>query len=385
MVLENRKNAKRNIVIAGGSSGYGHIQAGKNIINSIKSIDNSAQCEFINIFDFMPFHIRFILEDLWKFSSLHLGSIYRVAYNSIVKREFLYRVIKNYFASRINEVISELSQKSISVYVATHPAAAVIGSIIKHKLHFLFCVVPTDFVLHNFHFYPEVDFYYLPQDYKIVGSTHNSSSIDRISLTTGIPLSPDFCNEKDHMELYRKFGLLPEKLTILISFGGKGLGAEKHIDMLRTLMRLSLPLQFMIMTGENVSFRKKLQSILSHNKRDTVKIFGFRDDIAEMMTISDIFIGKAGGLSLSEALAKGLPIAIIESLPGQEDYNTDFIMRNKLGIKVNNDDNLIQWLHSLLSKEILNYWQCKVRKFGRPYSGLSIANHIINSIKPAFS
>ena len=57
----------------------------------------------------------------------------------------------------------------------------------------------------------------------------------------------------------QELGLSPDRLTVLISFGGKGLGAEKHINMLRVLLKLALPLQFIIITGENRPFEIKLR------------------------------------------------------------------------------------------------------------------------------
>lgn len=375
------KIMKKNIVFAGGSSGLGHIQAARNLIKSIKQIDNSVETEFLNIFDYLSPTVRFILEDFWEFSSLHLSSLYRFAHSAIIKNEYLSEIIKRRFITTANKLVPILSEKNIFVYVATHPAAAVIGSVLKRKLSFLFCIVPTDFVLHNFHFYREVDFYYLPPCCSMVGSTVYLSNFRRKSLITGIPVSPAFWIEKNRIELRKEFGLLPDKLTVLISFGGKGMGANKHIDMLQILLKLPLPLQFLVIAGENYAFQRKLQSILSKEKDiRRVKVFGFVDNMADIMTVSDMFIGKAGGLSLSEALSKGLPIAILESLPGQEDYNANLIVSNKLGIRVNNQAELIHWIHSLLSSDVLNNLKNRVKEFGRPFSGHDIASHILGSI-----
>ena len=373
---------EKSILFVGGSSGSGHIQAAQNLIKSIKHIDTSVEAEFINIFDYLSPFARFILEDLWEFSSLHLESLYRFTHNAIVKNKYLSDIIKRRFIATTNRIAPIFLDKKFFVYVATHPAAAIIGSLLKHRHNFIFSVVPTDFVLHNFHFYPEVDFYYLPPDCSVIGLTPHAENYHRKSLITGIPISPAFWDEKNEIELRKEFGLSPDRLTVLISFGGKGLGAEKHINMLRVLLKLALPLQFIIIAGENRPFEIKLRELLSIEKNNRrVKIFGFVKNMADIMTASDIFIGKAGGLSLSEALAKGLPIAILESLPGQEDYNTTFIVSNNLGIKVNNQTDLVQWLHSLLSLKALSEWKNRVKNFGRPFSGYDIASHILGTIK----
>jgi processive 1,2-diacylglycerol beta-glucosyltransferase len=377
------RDFKKKIVFAGGSSGFGHIQAALNLMDSIKEIDSSVDVEFVNIFDFLSPPMRFVLEDVWEFCSLHLKHVYRFAHNTIIRNEFLSDTIKRRFATTANRILPVFSEKRVGVFVATHPAAAAIGSALKRRLNFVFCVVPTDFVLHNFHFYPEVDFYYLPPQYTAVGKSIASSDFHRKSLVTGIPISPAFWKEKNRIELRKQLGLSPEKFTVLISFGGKGLNGDKHIDMLQELSRMPLPLQFLVITGENYLLRKKLENLLAlRNNNSKVKVFGFVENMADMLTASDIFLGKAGGLSISEALSKGLPIAVVESLPGQEDYNARLIIRNKLGLQVNNNEMLVKWISSLLSFGMLSEWKSRVKQFGRPFSARDIADHILTLIYP---
>jgi processive 1,2-diacylglycerol beta-glucosyltransferase len=373
------------VVLAGGSSGLGHIQAAQNLKDSFKRIDPFIEVELINIFDYLPPSFRFVLEDLWKFSSLHLGFFYRFMHRVIVKNKYLSEIIKPRFITSANQLMPILAGKKMSVFIATHPAAAAVGAMLKRRLNFLFCVVATDFVLHNFHFYPEVDFYYLPPDSTLMGSIAYSDGFRKKSLVMGIPVSPAFWIEKDRVELSKDFGLSPETSTVLISFGGNGLSADKHVNMLQALLKLPLPLQFIIIAGKNRPFQKKLQALVSQeNVSGRVKVFGFVDkmeNIADLMTVSDLFIGKAGGVSLSEALAKRLPVGILEPLPGPEDYNTTFIVRNKLGRRVNNQVELAQWIRSLLFSKVLSDWKNRIGQFGRPFSGRDIACHVIERIR----
>lgn len=373
---------KKTILFAGGSSGFGHIQAARNLMDSIKQIDESVHLEFINIFDLLSPATRFILEDLWEFSSEHLKCVYRLAHSVLVKNDCLSEIIKRGFAITANRVSPMFGEKQVAVFVATHPVAAAIGSALKRKLNFFFSVVPTDFVLHNFHLYPEVDFYYVPPDYSVVATSAFSHNFHSRFMITGIPISPAFWKERNQMELRKELGLSPDKFTVVISFGGKGLNADKHIGMLHELFDLPLPVQFLIIAGENHIFRKRVENALNPKKSyGKVKVFGFVENMADILTASDMFIGKAGGLSLSEALSRGLPIAIIESLPGQEDYNTNLIIRNKLGLQANNATTLANWINTLLSSRVLIEWKNRVKEFGRPYSARDIAMHTLMLIK----
>ncbi len=56
----------------------------------------------------------------------------------------------------------------------------------------------------------------------------------------------------------------------------------------------------------------------------------------ELMTAADLFVGKPGGLTTSEALAKGLPMVIINPIPGQEERNSDHLLEQGAAIRCNN-------------------------------------------------
>jgi processive 1,2-diacylglycerol beta-glucosyltransferase len=56
----------------------------------------------------------------------------------------------------------------------------------------------------------------------------------------------------------------------------------------------------------------------------------------EWMAAADLLVGKAGGLTVSEALARGLPMAIIQPIPGQEERNADHLLERGAAIRCNN-------------------------------------------------
>jgi processive 1,2-diacylglycerol beta-glucosyltransferase len=56
----------------------------------------------------------------------------------------------------------------------------------------------------------------------------------------------------------------------------------------------------------------------------------------EYMTVADIVVGKPGGLTTSEALAKGLVLVIVHPIPGQEERNSDHLLEEGVGIRCNN-------------------------------------------------
>jgi processive 1,2-diacylglycerol beta-glucosyltransferase len=47
-------------------------------------------------------------------------------------------------------------------------------------------------------------------------------------------------------------------------------------------------------------------------------------------------VGKPGGLTTSEALAKGMPMVVINPIPGQEERNSDHLLEEGIAIRCNN-------------------------------------------------
>src|SRR5258707_1964843 len=63
---------------------------------------------------------------------------------------------------------------------------------------------------------------------------------------------------------------------------------------------------------------------------------GFTTDMDKYMAAADLLVGKAGGLTTSEALARALPMALIEPIPGQEERNSDHLLEAGAAIRCNN-------------------------------------------------
>ena len=67
------------------------------------------------------------------------------------------------------------------------------------------------------------------------------------------------------------------------------------------------------------------------------------------MSISDLVVSKPGGMTTSESLASGLPMIIINPIPGQEEENAEFLEKKEVGIWLRKNDNITETLHSLFS------------------------------------
>jgi processive 1,2-diacylglycerol beta-glucosyltransferase len=96
------------------------------------------------------------------------------------------------------------------------------------------------------------------------------------------------------------------------------------------------------------------------------------------MAASDILLGKAGGLTSSEAFARGLVLIVVNPVPGQEERNSDHFLEEGVAIRCNNLPALSFKIDALLGdKERFQKMQQSAKKFGRPNAALEIASILL--------
>lgn len=142
---------------------------------------------------------------------------------------------------------------------------------------------------------------------------------------TGIPVRTDFFARGDKKAAKCSFGLDENKKTILLMCGSMGCGP---IYELTEILSEKLPddAELAVVCGSNEKLARELSEI--KYKHENVKIFGYVTRMNDMMDASDLMMSKPGGLSSTEALAKGLPIICINAVPGCETRNLDFFLKN---------------------------------------------------------
>ena len=105
----------------------------------------------------------------------------------------------------------------------------------------------------------------------------------------------------------------------------------------------------------------------------------FVDHVDELMEISSVVITKPGGMTTSEALAKGLPMVIINPLPGQEMRNTDFLLKSGIALRVDNTSDLGEEIEFLLkSPEALAAMRKAAYDNSHPDAATEIAQFILH-------
>lgn len=265
--------------------------------------------------------------------------------------------------------------------VCTHflPAEIVSWLKAKERLSSRQVIVVTDFDVHAMWLVHHYEQYFVAIDE--ARAYLEALGIPAAKITvSGIPIDPVFAQTKDKQQMRAKHGLAPDRTTILLSAGGFGVGSVDAL--IAALMHLQHRAQIVAICGRNEELKKRLVKQAARLKEDAtvlVKPFGYTNEMDELMTAADVVLGKPGGLTTSEALAKGLAFAIVNPIPGQEERNSDHLLEAGVGIRCNNLPTLAYKLDRLLADPgRLATMQANARKLGHPNAAKEIVERLIH-------
>ncbi len=276
--------------------------------------------------------------------------------------------------------IKLLKNEKPDIAVCTHflPAEIISWLKSKEKIACPQAIVVTDFDAHALWLAHHYEQYFVALDETKIHLSKLGIPADKITVS-GIPIDPVFAEKKDKLAMREKFGLAKDKLTILVSAGGFGVGNIQNL--LEALSELQTPAQIIAVCGRNEELKTKLQKLAVeklNNKTVGFKPIGFTKEMDEYMSASDLIVGKPGGLTTSEALAKGLVFVIVNPIPGQEERNSDHLLEKGCAIRCNNLPVLAYKIDKLLAdKERFETMKANALRLAHPHASNDIVRKLL--------
>ncbi|MDD5692537.1 MAG: glycosyltransferase, partial [Candidatus Omnitrophica bacterium] len=235
--------------------------------------------------------------------------------------------------------------------------------------------VLTDYIPHSYWVYDTVDYYITPSE--DVSLRLEKKGIPAAKIRAyGIPFDHKFNQPLNKEEIFNKLNLDPRKPVVLIMGGGQGLGPIKTI--VKSLERSKYGIQELIVTGTNKKLFRSLNRMVRRCKKD-IHIFGFVQNIHELMAISKVILSKPGGVTTAEVLSMKLPMVIVKPIPGQEANNTNFLTQKGAAIKVDAPEEAYRVIDGLLEdKAGLEKLAQAAAGIAKPNASLDIARLILS-------
>jgi len=238
----------------------------------------------------------------------------------------------------------------------------------------IYCVI-TDFAAHTFWTYTEIDGYFVADDQTRDQLIARGVTASQITVS-GIPVAPAISEPKDAAELRRRYDL-PAQGRVLTLFGG-GMDDDHVRIIVQGLCRSQVEATLLVVAGRNVTLVASL-SDLESTPRLRLKILGYIDYVDDLIVASDLVISKAGGLIVSEVLARGVPLVVIGPIPGQEEWNADFVVSSGAGAQLRMAASVPATVQRLLGQpHLLEEMRTCARSAGRPRAAQEIAEQVIS-------
>ena len=374
------------VLILSASAGAGHLRAAQAIERALAETGGAKEVRNVDTLDytnplFRNLYSKAYIEMVNKTPEL-LGWLYdhldkpwkharrRLAFEKLNTRPFV-KLLKSYRPE---------------IAICTHPLPAEIISWLKskEKLATRQAIVVTDFDVHAMWLCRHYERYFVAIEETRVHMESLGVPASKITVS-GIPIDPVFARPKDKAEMRRKYGLKPDLTTILVSAGGFGVGP---IDaLMASLCGLEHPAQVVAICGRNEKLKARLDaqaSRLPPDARVTLHPVGFTEAMDEYMAASDLLLGKAGGLTTSEALARGLVLVIVNPIPGQEERNSDHLLEEGAAIRCNNPGALAYKVDRLLDDPArFAAMRANALRLARPRAAFDIAARLSESAATA--
>lgn len=362
------------VTIFSAAAGAGHIRAADALVTAFQS--RAIEAKQVEALKYTNRLFRSVYSDLYKELVNKRPGLLGLVYDSL-DRPWKYQkrrlALDMLSSSRLVKLL--LKDKS-GIAVCTHflPAEVLVYLRNKKLIDVPIGVVVTDIDAHAMWLYRDIDWYFVAtQETKVYMSALGVP--EETIHVTGIPIDPIFEEERRKKEVRLKLGLDPDLKTLLVSAGGFGMGPVEAL--LRAVLEISHPAQIAVICGRNPELEQRLKKI--KNTSHPVKVIGFTNEMEKWMAASDVLVGKAGGLTSAEALARGLVLVIVNPIPGQEERNTDHFLEEGVAIRCNNIPALAYKIDNLLyDKGRFDRMQQSAKSLARPRAAHDIVSIVLD-------
>lgn len=292
----------------------------------------------------------------------------------------------NLMAKKLLKLLKEYQP---DIVISTHPFGSQMVSYLKRKalIDCKLATILTDFAPHEQWLIGSdyVDYLFVSHE-KLRQELINTGIDSNKVFVTGIPLSNRFLMHYNKEEIKHSFGLDLNKKVILFFGGGEfGLGREVTIKILSAFIHHRGNHQIVAIAGKNEKMREEFNFLVEQeNAEDFVTVLSYTHQVPELMSISDLVVTKPGGLTSTESLSSGLPMVLINPIPGQEEENAEFLENSGVAVWLRKNSDFESEIAKLLSdKDKLHKMKLNTKLLAKKHSTRDICDIILKDKKTA--
>ena len=356
----------------------GHYRASLAVEEAVRQLDRRAEVLNVDAFQyFNPILARVVdrtymsvirnAPEIWDY----LYDNPKVATRSQAFRRFLHR----YDSPKLRELLDQFRPTVIACTQA-FPCGVTADYKKTAGLSTPLYAILTDFIPHNYwlHDHESINAYLVAPPVSRTWLERSGVPPARIQ-EVGIPIDPKFAEPGDGARVRETLRLDPQQPLILIMGGGQGLGPIE--EMVQALDASAGSFQVVVTAGVNAKLQRRLTK-LAPNFSHRVVVLGHVPYVHDLMSLATVLVTKPGGLTTAEALAKRLPMIIVDPIPGQEVKNTHFLLEHHAAVHAEQWEQVPHLVDELLRQPArLAALRRAAEGLGRPRAALDIAQTLL--------
>ncbi len=353
-----------NVLFLTAATGGGHVKAAQALMEHMEKQLPGCKTRLVDALKYINPIIDRLITGTYLNTVKTLPCLYGKFYDLSEKDETITKLVRglnNLLSRRLLQLFQEDMPDAV---ICTHTMPLQMLARLKKKglVSVPVIGIVTDYTNHYFWKLDEIDAFIvahecIKEDMVKMGLRESSIYV------CGIPVAEHFAKEQaDRRICLARLGL-ENKPTVLVMGGSLGLGNIEQV--FRSLLYIKQEIQIVVVTGSNNKLRQKLEAISA--KCCNIRILGYTEIISELMSASSLIITKPGGVTISEALVKRLPICIMDPIPGQEERNAKFLRNSGAAFSLTDRDDLEYLLeHTLLKPNILKRMSEAAGRLAKP-------------------
>ena len=355
----------KKVLLITGSFGNGHLQVSKNIKETFEKY-YADEVEVIETDLFLQAHPNLtpVLKKLYLYSFSYFRDVYGYLYYAGKNHSNIsaYR----YFSS---EYLKKLvKQAKPDIIVSTFPTPAL--SLLKDK------EIPIVNIITDYHFHKSwltkgALRYYVATDETEKELMKLNVEKQRVK-KFGIPIAEKF----DKWLQDNKLAI--NKKTVLLSAGAFGVSTD-FSKLIGKILLKNNDTQIVVICGKNRELKNELE--MNYAEQERVKILGYTENMREWMQTADVLITKAGGVTISEALASNIPLILFNPVPGQEMENAIYFKKNGMAKIAENLEEVLDCLEELFFENNIKKIKYSMTKNYLPHASYNICKDIMEILK----
>ncbi|MBZ5535032.1 MAG: glycosyltransferase [Acidobacteriia bacterium] len=324
--------SRKRILILTLSFGTGHVVASAAISQAIRQLDGAAEVRTIDCIQLGTWWFRAAY--VWPYWMMirFAPSLWIRLFKARQSRMHRQTVPAWLFRLGCYRVFRQIRAWNPDILVATEVGACEIASLAKRHqgLSTPLFAVATDHESEPVWLKEEVDQYFVPTPR--VAEQLSRWGVDRTRITvSGIPVHRKFFTGASSEVVREKLGFPNDRPLVLIM--GGGMGPLRMDQIVRELSTLPRALTIVAVAGLNAKIQKRLEQVRSQMPSDkSLTIYGWVENVDELMRAADVLVTKPGGITLTEASSLGVPMVCVNPIPGPEQTHCRLIEQEKLGV-----------------------------------------------------